>query len=400
MFFDYKFNEITYTNGIKLPIIKYNPNLIYQKFILTISDVGITKFISYIPNFKFRNKNFSLKKLSSKHFKTKKNNCFKIYSYTTNTNILVDFLNDSDKFLPCINIFEEDFTEQKSNNILFYVHKTLLFCDYIIDYSPILSIFATNLLQFCQKQLENYPPFEDIDVNLYKIFSDKFENLYYNFTSSLSNSISMIDSTFIDYAPKFQKLEMPKQTILISKNKKEEINKELNSKNYKTKFYSTINSSLQIFEIKNTENFINACLFDIISNKIPIRKCKNCSKYFISKRRDTMYCNNPSPQNHQKTCSVVRNHLNSTQLELNEKIRKKYEKFFNLCISKSKKQPELYNQILDNFKKEYHQKQEDIIYYRYKRSEMLKWLDTIIENPLLLKNNELDDLQELLNNIK
>lgn len=384
MFYNYKFNKTTYTNGITLPAIQYNPNYIYQKFIITISSAGLTKFISYMPNHKYKDKNWKIKKILKKTYKSSKPKCFNISYYPKEYNILVDFLNDFMLFQPIINYWSEDFCEQKSNNILFYIHKTLLFCNTLIDYSPILSIYCTNILQFCERQLHKYPPFEDININLYKIFSNIFEDLYEDFVSSINEAIEMIDVTFMDYNPQFFKLDIPKQTILLLKKKKEEINKEEISINYKEKFYTEVDTSVQIYELNTTKDFINVCLLNICSNKIPIRKCKNCSNYFISKRRDTIFCKNPSPQNPNRSCSDVRNHLSSKQKEQENTITNLYQKFYNLCITRKKKNSELYEHILNIFKKKFEQYRNKVIYGYLKRSNMIKWLNEIINNPLSL----------------
>jgi len=188
----------------------------------------------------------------------------------------------------------------------------------------------------------------------------------------------------MDYNPQFFKLDIPKQTILLLKKKKEEINKEEISINYKEKFYTEVDTSVQIYELNTTKDFINVCLLNICSNKIPIRKCKNCSNYFISKRRDTIFCKNPSPQNPNRSCSDVRNHLSSKQKEQENTITNLYQKFYNLCITRKKKNSELYEHILNIFKKKFEQYRNKVIYGYLKRSNMIKWLNEIINNPLSL----------------
>lgn len=88
-----------------------------------------------------------------------------------------------------------------------------------------------------------------------------------------------------------------------------------NTKNANLKKYSSDNlnyiykcykenkiKALTAYKIEEFEDFIVASLSEIFEKKKTIKKCENCGKYFIPKRSDAFYCDNPSPQNETKLC--------------------------------------------------------------------------------------------------
>lgn len=73
--------------------------------------------------------------------------------------------------------------------------------------------------------------------------------------------------------------------------------------NYIYKYYKEKKiKTFTTYEITEFEDFIVATLSEIFKRGKTIKKCKNCGKYFIPKRSDAQYCDNPSPQNPEKTC--------------------------------------------------------------------------------------------------
>lgn len=58
-----------------------------------------------------------------------------------------------------------------------------------------------------------------------------------------------------------------------------------------------------IFIIGRLDSLLLLELSKICENKIKIKKCQNCGKYFIPESRsDEIYCNNISPQDNERTC--------------------------------------------------------------------------------------------------
>lgn len=88
------------------------------------------------------------------------------------------------------------------------------------------------------------------------------------------------------------------QSYLDNKNNIIQINeeREIDKKTY-YQIYNTV------YKIKSVEHYFSAYFKYFLDNKIRIKKCENCGKYFIpSNRTDEKYCDNSSPQNPRKTC--------------------------------------------------------------------------------------------------
>ncbi len=61
--------------------------------------------------------------------------------------------------------------------------------------------------------------------------------------------------------------------------------------------------TLDSVDASNIRSLLNASLTKIIEYNVRLKKCANCGKYFIAHNRsDTMYCDDPAPQNPKKTC--------------------------------------------------------------------------------------------------
>lgn len=376
MFSSKYFLKKDYDFNIQLPKSSYQISKMYEKYILKLYDNKQIKFIVYLPNIKYKNADFKLtKNKEPKKYKVLKNNNISVYDQYT----FFDFLNNSNEIIDFIGTELEDFLEQRNTSILFYIHKVLLFCEDLVEISPILKIYCSNILQICDKLFYKYKT--NNDKNLSRHFINLFEDLYDNLILSIENTIEIINAIFIEYTPKLSEISLPKSKVFLRANQKYEIDKE-NTECYIPKYFTYINSTSKIFYINNISEFVNVCLYHYISNRVAIRKCENCNCYFISKRRDTKFCDFSSPQNPKRSCSDIRNHLNKRQKEQNREIQKLYDSISNFYINnKSKKEYVLFWEI---FKKKYDKRKKDIIYQKYTRNDMIKWLQQIKSNPLQL----------------
>lgn len=394
MIYNDMFIEKTYDSLYFLPTVHFSVNRQYQKYIIKTFNKDI-RLITYVPNIKNRLNNFSakkVKKLKGK-FKVIKNNNFKIYGFYT----FLDFLSIYSEVKVLIDNICEDFTEQKSKNICFYIHKTLLFCEDLVEISPVFYIFCSKLIQICNTLHEKYKFRRDNSYN--RMFSDFFENLYQDISTYIEKSIDIIDSTFIFYTPKIYQLEIPKNTVLLSMKSKKE-----NYEEYTGKFYAGINTQNHIYHISSIKDFVNVHLYHYISQNIPLRKCKNCNCYFIASNRKAMYCEQISPQNPKKSCKTLRTKLNKKQTEQKQEIERLYDVFSAMCSNRRKKDEEKYSNIWSNFKKEYKEKYNATYGPNYKRSTMIEWLNQVIKTPELLYNSNFnfefnyatnDDIQKI-----
>lgn len=93
--------------------------------------------------------------------------------------------------------------------------------------------------------------------------------------------------------------------------------------------YTDKGEELQQFIITN--RFFNISLLELLEGNNIVGKCQNCNRYFILNKKGTHYCNNPSPQNKNRTCSSYMKEYN-----YKNKINKDAEKkAINKAIKKA-----------------------------------------------------------------
>lgn len=90
--------------------------------------------------------------------------------------------------------------------------------------------------------------------------------------------------------------------------------------------------SLGIEQFKITNRFFNLSLLELLECGNRISICENCNRYFILNKEGTIYCNNPSPQNGNRTCSSYMKEYNYK----NKLNRDKEKKEINRAIKKAR----------------------------------------------------------------
>lgn len=104
--------------------------------------------------------------------------------------------------------------------------------------------------------------------------------------------------------------------------------KALNQKDYdellKDFFKNAKLDYIEKYEISQISELMNVYYNKIISNNIPLKKCKNCGKYYIAHNKQ-IYCDNPSPQNMKKTCRLLSDDMKAKNDKLYEIYRKTYK---------------------------------------------------------------------------
>lgn len=79
------------------------------------------------------------------------------------------------------------------------------------------------------------------------------------------------------------------------------------------KFGNTVNNGLQYtYHVANIYDLLRVSYYQILISRIHIRKCSypNCTKYFITTRGQTRYCENPCPDNPSETCRSIKKNIN------------------------------------------------------------------------------------------
>lgn len=85
---------------------------------------------------------------------------------------------------------------------------------------------------------------------------------------------------------------------------------------------------LNKYEIKSIYELMNIYFNEALENKIRIRKCKNCGRYFLVHNKQ-LFCDNPSPQNENITCRKLSDDIKEKSDKIYQEYRNAYKKQHN-----------------------------------------------------------------------
>ena len=84
-----------------------------------------------------------------------------------------------------------------------------------------------------------------------------------------------------------------------------------------------------VYGIQDSFSLIMFEVANCINNKIEIRQCKNCGRYFpLHSRIDTLYCSFPFGKKGEKTCREIGAQLTRARKEHNDEVTKAYRKLY------------------------------------------------------------------------
>ncbi len=152
--------------------------------------------------------------------------------------------------------------------------------------------------------------------------------------------------------------------------------KDLNVNIIKT---TTVNTSadLLIFIIDHT--FAN-------NDKALIKKCANCSNYFVTKKSDTKYCDRPSPQYPDKSCKNAADLILKNKKATQDEVYSTYKKIYNLYRNKVNLISEVdkyqvMEEEFENFKENNISWKEKFKDGKVTKEEYLEWLRSHYKTP-------------------
>ena len=168
---------------------------------------------------------------------------------------------------------------------------------------------SKNLIVQCEKLLKYSSSKEEIEQNEKDIIDNFIRVL--NFCYVFVNSYNKYAEPLI-----LKKIVIPKSYVFtgIQEENKVSICKETKGK-IKT---------ISIYCIEDLQEFTSIYLKLIIDKRLIIKKCKNCGKYFIPNNKQ-VYCDNPSPQNPNKTCRLLTDDMRNNKNPIYEVYRNNYK---------------------------------------------------------------------------
>lgn len=139
---------------------------------------------------------------------------------------------------------------------------------------------------------------------------------------------------------------------------------------------------LTSYQIEKASDIFEVYRKLIIEKNICIKKCSNCNNFFIAESRtDEKYCNNPSPQNPNKTCKeygakkTYRDEIKSTPIKYEHN---KTSQFFRMRINRTStdntKEKEMYQKKFNTYKDNYQKKKEQYQSGKLKEKDFVEWI--------------------------
>lgn len=149
------------------------------------------------------------------------------------------------------------------------------------------------------------------------------------------------------------------------------------------------NVGLELEQFIITNRFFNVSLLELLESNNIVGKCQNCNRYFILNKKGTLYCNNPSPQNNNRTCSSYMkeyNYRNNIKKDdEKEEIKKEIKKAKDRLYSRTRE----YKDIKTEEGRKYYNKEKEKLAGRInnKKEEYENKKITAHEFIIWLKNN-------------
>ena len=84
----------------------------------------------------------------------------------------------------------------------------------------------------------------------------------------------------------------------------------------------------------NFSDMMRFIFTEMIRLDIRVKKCRNCNKYFVPNRLDSMYCGEASPQDKNKTCKEYGKYANFLEKSRNDEATRLYKQLYNAMNNK------------------------------------------------------------------
>lgn len=279
---------------------------------------------------------------------------FKIHNkYSKNEKIIMDnkdigtcfcsILNDKNKVIALKQEFGKTYINKYSNEIELIGIKEIidLTCNKLININKYFVILSNKFNKLSKESQKTNIFFNELDkeyCHLTKKSLIKKRLEYYNdymkciinLLDNIINTITSFESYSINRLS-FKDIKVPSCYMTSIPNE---------NKSYK-----------YTYTIYTLDDLLTVSFYILSNNKYYLKQCKypNCNKFFVTKRKQTRYCENPCPADSSKTCRNIRKKVNhdldmeSWEMELDALYKDVNcsREFFNYYIKKSNNQREI-----------------------------------------------------------
>lgn len=141
-----------------------------------------------------------------------------------------------------------------------------------------------------------------------------------------------------------------------------------------------------VYVIDSLEAIALLELSKVFSNKIPIKCCENCGRFFVpAKRSDEIYCNNPAPQDNKKTCKQYGSEKLWYERLKNDEAAKLARNIYSAKRMLVTRNPDIeaYAKMFDYFKAERKKWESDVKSGIKTKDEYIRWLNEMKQKKTL-----------------
>ena len=126
---------------------------------------------------------------------------------------------------------------------------------------------------------------------------------------------------------------------------------------------------------------LTASMINIIEDRLSIKKCQHCGKYFIAfNRSDTKYCERPSKENNAKTCREYASYINYLDKNRSDEATKLYRSIYNSLGNKYRRSNnEKLNEKIKKFQSENKRWKTGVKLGHRTEEEYVEWLKSVKE---------------------
>jgi len=137
-----------------------------------------------------------------------------------------------------------------------------------------------------------------------------------------------------------------------------------------------------IYTFVDVVSMIRFELCNIMEKKVIIKNCANCDRFFVPlNRSDTIYCDNPSPQDPTKTCKAIGATIARQTKERTDMATNLYRSIYMYRQMKAKRNPDIpaYKEAFEWYKTETKQWKADVKAGKRTEAEFIEWLKKVKE---------------------
>lgn len=135
------------------------------------------------------------------------------------------------------------------------------------------------------------------------------------------------------------------------------------------------------YHINSIEELLFASLQEIFYDRYHIKVCQHCNNYFVAMNAKQKYCENPSPENYNRTCKLQVKHEQKLSGDRSKASRRKYKTIYTMLSNRisgtyiTQRELNRREKDLENFKQQAKKKRSLVAKEKITEQEYINWMD-------------------------